>query len=302
MATIRQLMQTTVAEATEILGRLPQTSNTAVKTRELLLRKLKKEIKLIAAVDKLLMPALRQHRASKVASRRATKQIDQVHKHLAKLESTERDSAVFERRASELRDAVTQHARDSRKQMLPRILDVLTDREARDLVKKIEAEVTSARQAKGGASKPRSEAGQAAAGGRRGRKPSTLPDAVEVLVSGPSADDTLGGLTSAPDSPRGPAAAPQAEDADRTPETTFAKRESQEGDPHAERPNMYTSSNSIAGYMQNASAAYIVTSQRHFQKQLSAFAALSLVRTPAELLVTQGVLLRNSLKLPFIPD
>ena len=70
MTTIRQLIQTSPTKANELLAKLTDTSDNAVKTRERLFTELKAEMELLASLEEEhLFPVLRKHKATKESRR-----------------------------------------------------------------------------------------------------------------------------------------------------------------------------------------------------------------------------------------
>ena len=66
MTTIRQLIQTSPTRANELLARLVDTSDSAVKTRDRLFTDLKEELELLTELEeKHLFPVLRKHKETK---------------------------------------------------------------------------------------------------------------------------------------------------------------------------------------------------------------------------------------------
>jgi iron-sulfur cluster repair protein YtfE (RIC family) len=66
MPTIRQLIQTSPAKATELFTKLAETSGNAVKTRERLFSELKEELELQMRLEEQhLFPVLRKHKQTK---------------------------------------------------------------------------------------------------------------------------------------------------------------------------------------------------------------------------------------------
>ena len=66
MTTIKQLIQTSPTKANELIARLLDTSDTAIKTRERLLADLKAELELLAKLEEEhLFPVLRKHKETK---------------------------------------------------------------------------------------------------------------------------------------------------------------------------------------------------------------------------------------------
>ncbi|MDB5569590.1 MAG: hypothetical protein JWN93_773 [Hyphomicrobiales bacterium] len=165
MTTIRQLIQTTPATANELFSKLVDTSATAVKTRERLFGELKAELELLANLEEQhLFPVLRKHKDLKDLVREALNDNKATRKLLTELDNTPRDSDEFGARVAELRKVFQQHVRDEKKELLPAILEALTDDEAESVVQNIEAELAEVEEAK------RAEAEERRAEARRERE------------------------------------------------------------------------------------------------------------------------------------
>jgi stress response protein YsnF len=151
MTTIRQLIQTSPTKANELIARLLDTSDTAIKTRERLLADLKAELELLAKLEEEhLFPVLRKHKETKDLVSDAINDNKQTRKLLAELERVPRASEEFAPKVAELRKVFQQSVRDERKELLPAVLKVLSDEEAQSVVEKIEegkAEIEEAKRA-----------------------------------------------------------------------------------------------------------------------------------------------------------
>lgn len=149
MTTIRQLIQTSPVRANELLARLAETSDNAVKTRERLLVGLKSELELSAQLEEEhLFPILRKHKETRDLVDQALNDNRQVRKLLAELEQTPKGSEEFAPKVAELRKVFQQSVRDERKDLLPAVMKALSDEEAQAVVEKIEdgkAEIEEAR-------------------------------------------------------------------------------------------------------------------------------------------------------------
>jgi stress response protein YsnF len=151
MTTIKQLIQTSPTKANELITRLLDTSDTAIKTRERLLADLKAELELLANLEEEhLFPVLRKHKETKDLVSDALNDNKQTRKLLAELERIPKGSEEFAPKVAELRKAFQQSVRDERKELLPAVLKALSDEEAQSIVEKIEegkAEVEEAKRA-----------------------------------------------------------------------------------------------------------------------------------------------------------
>src|SRR5215212_3578182 len=151
MPTIRQLIQTSPAKATELFAKLAETSGSAVKARERLFSELKEELELQMRLEEQhLFPVLKKHKETKDLVSDALNDNKETRKALTELERTPKESEEFASKVAELRKAFQQHVRDERKEFLPAVLKALDDEEAGAIVEKIEdakAEVEEAKRA-----------------------------------------------------------------------------------------------------------------------------------------------------------
>jgi stress response protein YsnF len=165
MTTIKQLIQTSPTKANELIARLLDTSDTAIKTRERLLADLKAELELLAKLEEEhLFPVLRKHKETKDLVSDALNDNKQTRKLLAELERVPKGSEEFAPKVVELRKAFQQSVRDERKELLPAVLKALSDEEAQAIVEKIEEGKAEVEEAK------RAEADQRRTGARQERE------------------------------------------------------------------------------------------------------------------------------------
>jgi len=165
MPTIRQLIQTSPAKATELFTKLAETSGNAVKTRERLFSELKEELELQMKLEEQhLFPVLRKHKETKNLVSDALNDNKETRKALTELERTPKESEEFASKVAELRKAFQQHVRDERKEFLPAVLKALDDEEAGAIVEKIEGAKAEVEEAK------RAEAEEARAAAREERE------------------------------------------------------------------------------------------------------------------------------------
>ena len=129
MTTIRQLIQTSPTRANELLARLVDTSDSAVKTRDRLFTDLKEELELLTELEeKHLFPVLRKHKETKELVAGAIDDNKQLRKILTELDQIPRDGEEFGTKVAELRTIFQQHVRDEKKELLPAVLKVLERR------------------------------------------------------------------------------------------------------------------------------------------------------------------------------
>jgi uncharacterized protein (TIGR02271 family) len=141
MTTIRQLIQTAPAKANELLAKLVDTSDTAIKTRERLFSDLKAELELLATLEEEhLFPVLKKHKETKALVTEALNDNKQTRKLIAELEQTPKESEEFATKVAELRKVFQQSVRDDKNELLPAVLKALSDEEAQAIVERIETE------------------------------------------------------------------------------------------------------------------------------------------------------------------
>ncbi|HSK40894.1 MAG TPA: hemerythrin domain-containing protein [Arenibaculum sp.] len=147
--TIIQLIQSSSAKASDLLTKLADTSDGAVKTREKLLSEFKDEFELFArSEEQHLYPVLRKHKETKDLVSGAIDDNKQVRKLLAELEQMPKNDEGFAGKVAELKKIFQQHVRDEKKELLPAVRKALSDEEAQGIVEKIEAEKTETEDAK----------------------------------------------------------------------------------------------------------------------------------------------------------
>jgi hypothetical protein len=143
MMTNRHFSQTPPDKANELFDKLLATSDTAVKTRERLFQDLKEELELLAILqEEHLFPVLQRH-AMQDLLLDATRDNEETSTLLAELERLPKNNAEFMNKVTELRRAFQQHIRDDKKELLPAVLNVLSDEEADAVVQKVEDEMTN---------------------------------------------------------------------------------------------------------------------------------------------------------------
>jgi hypothetical protein len=143
MTTNGQFSQAPPNKANELFEKLLATSNTAVKARERLLAELKAELELLATLqEEHLFPVLRRHGMQDLVLE-ATSDNQETAALLAELERMPKNSAEFISQVTELRRVFQQHIRDDRKELLPAVLKVLSDEEAKTIVETVEDEMAN---------------------------------------------------------------------------------------------------------------------------------------------------------------
>jgi Hemerythrin HHE cation binding domain/Phasin protein len=138
--TITQLIQNSPSKANELFGKLADTSDGAVKTREKLFSELKDELETLASLEeKHLFPVLRKHQETKDLVVDAINDNKEVRKLLADLEKIPKTDPEFAPKLGELRKIFQQHVRDEKKELLPAVRKALSAEETQTVIERIEA-------------------------------------------------------------------------------------------------------------------------------------------------------------------
>ena len=146
---LRQIIQTAPVKTNELIAKLSNTSNQAVKTRESLFTELSTELtSYIDLEEQHFLPLLRKHPETKVLAVDALKGNKELRTQLAELAATPKDNDAFRAKLAELSKGFQQHVRDERKELLPAVLKALNDEEAREVAANIEDGVAQAQNAK----------------------------------------------------------------------------------------------------------------------------------------------------------
>jgi hypothetical protein len=147
--TLRQTIQAAPTNVNELIGKLANTSNQAVKAREGLFGELKSELSLYVDVEEQhLVPLLRKHAETKALASDAAKGNKELRAQLSALEAMPKDTDEFLGKVVELKKAFQQHVTDERNELLPAVLKALSDEEATQTAEKMEAAVAEAEEAK----------------------------------------------------------------------------------------------------------------------------------------------------------
>jgi len=143
MPTIRKFSQTPPDKANELFEKLLATSDTAVKTRERLFSELKGELELLATLqEQHLFPVLRKHSKQDLVDE-AVNDNQETSALLAELEHMAKNSSEFLGKVAELRRVFQRHIRDDKKELLPAVLEILSDEEAEAVAEKVEDEMAN---------------------------------------------------------------------------------------------------------------------------------------------------------------
>jgi hypothetical protein len=139
----KRFSQTPPDKANELFEKLLASSDTAAKARERLFQDLKEELELLANLqEEHLFPVLTQHGMQDLLQQ-ATKDNQETAALLSELEHIPKNSAEFIGKVAELRRAFQQHIRDDRKELLPAVVQLLSDEEANAVVEKVEDEIAT---------------------------------------------------------------------------------------------------------------------------------------------------------------
>jgi hypothetical protein len=143
MTTNQRFSQAPPDKVNELFEKLLATSDNAVKTRERLLGDLKEELELLATLqEEHLFPVLTRHGMQDLV-REATTDNQKTAALVGELERMPKNSGEFTEKVTELRRAFQQHIRDDRKELLPAVLKVLSDEEAKAIAETVEEEMAS---------------------------------------------------------------------------------------------------------------------------------------------------------------
>src|SRR3954469_7521025 len=117
MMTIKQFIHSNPAKAMELFGKLLDTSDNALKTRERLFSELKGELEIAASLEEQnLFPVLKKHKETKNLVQDALSDNRELRKLLGQLERTPKDDENFLSKVVELRRLLQQHVRDEKKE------------------------------------------------------------------------------------------------------------------------------------------------------------------------------------------
>jgi hypothetical protein len=147
--TLRQTIQAAPAKTAELIDKLANTSNQAVKTRETVCSELAGELtRYVELEEQHLFPAVRKHPQAKDFAGRALKVGKELRALVAELEAMPKDSDAFTAKVITLKKAFETHIRGERSELLPAMLKALNDEEAAALAEKLEVAVADAEAAK----------------------------------------------------------------------------------------------------------------------------------------------------------
>ncbi len=145
---VKHFSQTPPDKANDLFDKILATSDTATKTRERLFADLKDELELLASLqEQHLFPILQRHGMQDLLSASVSDN-EETASLLGELERMQKSSSEFLGKVAELRKAFQRHIRDDRKQLLPAVLEVLSDEEAQAVADQVEDELANLSDAK----------------------------------------------------------------------------------------------------------------------------------------------------------
>ncbi len=143
--TLRQTIQAGPGKTSDLIAKLSETSNQAVKTREGLFAQLSDELtRYVEIEEQHFLPLLRKHDDTKTLVPDALKGNKDLRTSLEKLTKMPKDTDAFLAELDVLNKSFQQHIRNERKELLPAVLKALSTAEATDLAENIDEAVTEA--------------------------------------------------------------------------------------------------------------------------------------------------------------
>src|SRR4028118_1451004 len=165
----RTMMLAGPTKANELFGKLSETSDGAVKTRERLFSELKAELELHTSLEEQhLFPILRRNPETKGLVADAVKENKELRAKLAELDALPKDDEAFPERLKDLQKTFRQHARDEKTELLPAVQRALSEEQVQGVAEKMEAGPARAEEGKQAGGGGRRAAGRGGAGARGG--------------------------------------------------------------------------------------------------------------------------------------
>lgn len=147
--TLRQTVQAAPGKTSDLIAKLSETSNQAVKTREGLFAQLGDELtRYVEIEEQHFLPLLRKHDDTKALVPDALKGNKDLRASLEKLTAMPKDTDAFLAELDVLNKSFQQHIRNERKELLPAVLKALSNEEASDLAASLDGAVADAEKAK----------------------------------------------------------------------------------------------------------------------------------------------------------
>src|SRR3712207_475791 len=145
MTTTKKFSQTSPDKVNELFAKLFDTSDNAVKTRERLFADLKDELALLASLhEQYLFPVLRNNDETRDLVNEAINDNKETDALLAELDGMPKNDAEFLKKLGNLRKVFQQHLRDDKNELLPAVLKVLGEEEAKAVAEQVEGEIAQA--------------------------------------------------------------------------------------------------------------------------------------------------------------
>jgi hypothetical protein len=149
MTTTKKFTQTSPDKVNELFAKLFDTSENAVKTRERLFSDLKDELALLAKLhEQYLFPVLRKNKETRDLVNEAINDNKETETLLAQLDGIPKNDAEFLKRLADLRKVFQQHLRDDKNELLPAVVKVLSEEEARSVAEQVEDEIAQVEEAR----------------------------------------------------------------------------------------------------------------------------------------------------------
>jgi len=287
-----QFSQAPPDKANELFEKLLATSDNAVKTRERLFADLKEELELLAALqEEHLFPVLRRHEMQDLL-REAIGDNEETAALLGQLERMPKNSAEFISQVTELRKVFQQHIRDDRKELLPAVLEVLSDEEAKAIVETVEDEMASiddTKRVEARRAREQGEAAQRVAGGVADTLRAGVENAQTMVQAMQEAVQTSFGAFS--DLTRR-STGQGLQTADRSDAVALGLSEEAAHNLRA----VAQSGTALARGLQEVSREVVDRSQKRLQRNLDGLQSLARCRSMTDLFEVQSLLLRDNLE------
>ena len=147
--TLRQTIQAAPGKTAELITKLSETTNQAIKTREGLFAQLHEELtRYVEIEEQHFLPLLQKHTGTKGLAADALKGNKELRTTLEKLSAMPIDTDGFIAELDVLNKSFQQHVRNERKELLPAVLKAFSDEEAAKLADTIDEAVADADKAK----------------------------------------------------------------------------------------------------------------------------------------------------------
>ncbi len=143
--TLRQTVQAAQGKTSELIAKLSETSNQALKTREGLFAQLGDALtRYVEIEEQHFLPLLRKHDDTKNLVPDALQGSKQLRALLQKLTGMPKDTDAFLEELEVLNKSFQQHIRNERKELLPAVLEAFSSEEASDLAADIDSAIADA--------------------------------------------------------------------------------------------------------------------------------------------------------------